>query len=96
MHRISTHNLNFGKHATQTSIYLYHSIVPVAGYAVDGNTDGYFLNQSTTHTKLEYKPWWQVDLGSQKKINKIIIGLYSDLRNSHQCCHPLHSQQQER
>jgi hypothetical protein len=39
----------------------------------DGNTDGYFLNQSTTHTKLEYKPWWQVDLGSQKKINKIII-----------------------
>jgi hypothetical protein len=43
------------KGATQTSIYLYHSIVPVAGYAVDGNTDGYFLNQSTTHTKLEYK-----------------------------------------
>ncbi len=66
-------NLALGKHATQTSIYLYHSIVPVAGYAVDGNTDGYFLNQSTTHTKLEYKPWWQVDLGSQKKINKIII-----------------------
>jgi hypothetical protein len=30
-------NLALGKHATQTSIYLYHSIVPVAGYAVDGN-----------------------------------------------------------
>ncbi|VVM22149.1 hypothetical protein BSPWISOXPB_1217 [uncultured Gammaproteobacteria bacterium] len=23
----------------------------VAGYAVDGNTDGEFLNSSTTHTK---------------------------------------------
>jgi hypothetical protein len=29
---------------------LYHSINPVAGYAVNGNTDGYFLNKSTTHT----------------------------------------------
>ncbi|VVH51520.1 hypothetical protein BPUTSESOX_938, partial [uncultured Gammaproteobacteria bacterium] len=38
-------NLAFGKHATQSSIYLYHSIIPVAGYAVDGNTDGYFLNK---------------------------------------------------
>ncbi|SSC10332.1 discoidin domain-containing protein [thiotrophic endosymbiont of Bathymodiolus puteoserpentis (Logatchev)] len=66
-------NLAFGKHATQSSIYLYHSIIPVAGYAVDGNTDGYFLNKSTTHTKYEYGAWWQVDLGSQKKINKIII-----------------------
>jgi hypothetical protein len=36
-------NLAFGKHATQSSIYLYHDIIPVAGYAVDGNTDGYFL-----------------------------------------------------
>jgi hypothetical protein len=43
-------NLAFGKHATQSSIYLYHDIIPVAGYAVDGNTDGYFLNKSTTHT----------------------------------------------
>jgi hypothetical protein len=37
-------NLALGKPATQSSIYLYHSIIPVAGYAVDGNTDGYFLN----------------------------------------------------
>jgi hypothetical protein len=39
-----TTNLALGKPATQSSTYLYHSIVPVAGYAVDGNTDGYFLN----------------------------------------------------
>jgi hypothetical protein len=48
----------------------YHSILPVAGYAVDGNTDGYFLNKSTTHTKYEQGAWWQVDLGEEPKLNK--------------------------
>jgi hypothetical protein len=43
-------NLAFGKHATQSSTYT-RSILTVAGYAVDGNTDGKFLNKSTTHTK---------------------------------------------
>jgi hypothetical protein len=66
-------NLAFGKHATQSSTYLYHSIIPVSGYAVDGNTDGYFLNKSTTHTNYEQGAWWQVDLGSKKNINQIII-----------------------
>jgi hypothetical protein len=46
-----TINLALGKPATQSSTFLYHSINPVAGYAVDGNTDGYFLNKSTTHTE---------------------------------------------
>ncbi|CAC9491816.1 hypothetical protein [uncultured Gammaproteobacteria bacterium] len=67
------YNLALGKPATQSSTYLYYSIDPVAGYAVDGNTDGYFLNKSTTHTKLERSAWWQVDLGSKKNINQIII-----------------------
>jgi hypothetical protein len=31
--------------------FIRNSINPVAGYAVDGNTDGYFLNKSTTHTE---------------------------------------------
>jgi hypothetical protein len=34
-------------------LLLYHSINPVAGYAVDGNTDGYFLNKSTTVKQLD-------------------------------------------
>jgi hypothetical protein len=34
---------------------------------VDGNTDGYFLNKSTTYTKYEQGAWWQVDLGGAKK-----------------------------
>jgi hypothetical protein len=46
------------------------SIVPVAGYAVDGNTDGHFLNKSTTYTEYEHGAWWQVDLGSKKNINQ--------------------------
>jgi hypothetical protein len=40
---------------------------------VDGNTDGEFLNSSTTHTKDERGAWWQVDLGSKKNIKQIII-----------------------
>ncbi|VVM24677.1 hypothetical protein BSPWISOXPB_6546 [uncultured Gammaproteobacteria bacterium] len=40
---------------------------------MDGNTDGYFLNKSTTHTKYEQGAWWQVDLGGQKNIKQIII-----------------------
>jgi hypothetical protein len=37
-----------------------HRIHAVAGYAVDGNTDGEFLNSSTTSTKDEQGAWWQV------------------------------------
>ncbi|CAC9435490.1 hypothetical protein [uncultured Gammaproteobacteria bacterium] len=65
-------NLAFGKHATQSSTYPY-SILTVADYAVDGNTDGRFLNSSTTHTQYEQGAWWQVDLGGQKNIKQIII-----------------------
>ncbi|CAC9514256.1 hypothetical protein [uncultured Gammaproteobacteria bacterium] len=72
-------NLAFGKHATQSSTYPY-SVLTVAGYAVDGNTDGEFLHRSTTHTKYEQGAWWQVDLGSQKNINTIII------HNRTDCC----------
>ncbi len=67
------YNLALGKPATQSNTYRYYSIYPVAGYAVDGNTDGYFLNKSTTHTKSKQSAWWQVDLGSEKNINQIII-----------------------
>jgi hypothetical protein len=34
---VGTTNLALGKHATQSSTYRYSD--PVAGYAVDGNTD---------------------------------------------------------
>jgi hypothetical protein len=42
------YNLAFGKPAMQSSTYTY-SIPVVAGYAVDGNTDGKFLDQQLKH-----------------------------------------------
>jgi hypothetical protein len=50
------------------STYRYSD--PVAGYAVDGNTDGKFLNKSTSTTEYEKGAWWQVDLGSKKNIKQ--------------------------
>jgi hypothetical protein len=49
--------LRAAKPATQSSTYTY-SIPVVAGYAVDGNTDGKFLDGSTTHTNDEQGAWW--------------------------------------
>ncbi|MGE5191667.1 MAG: DUF1549 domain-containing protein, partial [Deltaproteobacteria bacterium] len=42
--------------------------------AIDGNTDGdYFAANSTTHTKQEDNPWWEVDLGNDKPIERIVL-----------------------
>jgi hypothetical protein len=45
---------------------------------VDGNTDGHFLNKSTTYTEYEHGAWWQVDLGSKKNINCTAISTVVD------------------
>lgn len=50
-----------------------------AQLAIDGNTDGHFFNaKSTTHTKTEKDPWWEVDLGAEHKIEKVSIWNRSD------------------
>jgi len=42
--------------------------------ANDGNTDGHFYDaMSTTHTKQSDDPWWEVDLGKQQRLDKIIV-----------------------
>jgi hypothetical protein len=42
--------------------------------AIDGNTNGhYFEANSTTHTRVEANPWWEVDLGSDKRIERISL-----------------------
>jgi RHS repeat-associated protein len=51
-----------------------------ASRAVDGNTDGNWVNNSVTHTYLENQPWWQVDLGSMQSIQSI------DIWNRTDCC----------
>ncbi len=42
-----------------------------ASRAVDNNTDGNFFHNSVTHTALQYQPWWQVDLGSDRAIGGV-------------------------
>ena len=42
--------------------------------AIDGNTNGdYNTAKSTTHTKIENNPWWEVQLTQLSPIDKIVI-----------------------
>lgn len=41
--------------------------------AIDGNTDGNYAANSTTHTGGGKDPWWEVDLQSEQPIDKIAI-----------------------
>lgn len=46
----------------------------VAERAVDGNTNGhYFESQSVSHTANHRAPWWEVDLGKDMPIERIVI-----------------------
>lgn len=42
-------------------------------YAIDGNTDGIFTNKSVTHTAIVDEPWWEVDLGAVKAVERLVI-----------------------
>ncbi|HUG90761.1 MAG TPA: DUF1553 domain-containing protein [Planctomycetaceae bacterium] len=42
--------------------------------AIDGNTDGRYAEaNSTTHTRNESDPWWEVDLGGARPIDRIVV-----------------------
>ena len=64
---IATH----GK-ASHSSTY-NHVSNPVASRAIDGNTNGDFGVESTTHTNNETDPWWELDLGIEKGLDEIVI-----------------------
>jgi hypothetical protein len=68
-----------GKPATQSSTLAGYTGAAAAS-AVDGATDGNFLNNSVTATNFENSPWWQVDLGATGAIGAITIWNRSD------CC----------
>jgi hypothetical protein len=51
-----------------------------ASRAVDGNTDGFWDSASTTHTDLQWHPWWQVDLGATYNVSTV------DVYNRLDCC----------
>jgi hypothetical protein len=45
-----------------------------AHLAIDGNTDGdYFKAKSTTHTRSEDDPWWEVDLGGEFPVDNVVV-----------------------
>jgi formylglycine-generating enzyme required for sulfatase activity len=45
-----------------------------AARAVDGNTDSDWVKNSTTHTDENIEnPWWEVDLGAVKSIDKVVL-----------------------
>ena len=67
-------NLALNKTASQSS-----SMVPAAR-AVDGNTDGNWVNNSVTHTDQNPNEWWQVDLGGSAIIGSVVIWNRTD------CC----------
>jgi len=74
-------NLALGKPARQSSVLEPGD----AKFAVDGNTDPIFAMDawqfnSVTHTKKEKElnPWWEVDLGEERVIRRIVIYKRSD------------------
>ncbi len=69
-------NVALGKVATQSSTGWEGN----ANRAIDGNTDGNYGANSTTHTTIDVNPWWQVDLGAATPISSITLWNRTD------CC----------
>lgn len=62
-------NLASGGKATQSST----DFSGPPELAIDGNTDGQYENKSVTHTSISDDPWWEIDLGSQQPIEKLVL-----------------------
>lgn len=50
--------------------------------AVDGNKNGTYNNSSVTHTKEEANPWWELDLGGDVDIRKVVVHNRTDDNNA--------------
>jgi len=44
-----------------------------AGRAIDGKTDGNYGSRSVSHTAVADNPWWEVDLGAEQELEKIVV-----------------------
>lgn len=62
-------NLARGKLANQSSQFGLTGALA----AVDGNTNGNYLNGSVTHTLLDKNAWWDVDLGASSTVASLAI-----------------------
>ncbi len=70
-------NIALRKQARQSSISYAPRLVPED--AVDGNTLGNDETNSYAHTDLETDPWWEVDLGSEQAIDRMVVWNRSDV-----------------
>lgn len=41
--------------------------------AIDGNTSGAYEEKSVTHTRAEDNPWWELDLGSLRAVERVVV-----------------------
>ncbi len=48
--------------------------------AIDGNTLGVYTDGSVTHTETEHSPWWEVDLGDEFLLDRVVVWNRTD------CC----------
>ena len=63
-------NVALGGKASQSSI----DFEGPPKLAIDGNTNGHFTEaKSTTHTRSENDPWWEVDLGSERAVDSVVL-----------------------
>ncbi len=44
-----------------------------ARLAIDGNTDGLFQHGSVTHTNPQPIPWWELDMGGERPVDRVRI-----------------------
>ncbi|XP_033114149.1 uncharacterized protein LOC117114582 [Anneissia japonica] len=65
--------LSLGKPTGQSSTTTWSSIVGSSDKAVDGNLSPNFFEGSCTHTDLETRPYWYVDLGRDYDIEYVDI-----------------------
>ena len=72
-------NVALGMLATESSTLAGYPSA-AASSAVDGITDGRFLDKSVTTTNPDVNAWWQVDLGAWATINSVVIWNRTD------CC----------
>ena len=49
------------------------SLGAIADRAIDGKTDGSWGGDSVSHTNYQADPWWEVDLGAEQPITRIVI-----------------------
>ena len=55
-----------------------------AQLAIDGNTDGHYTNaKSTTHTSVSKDPWWELDLGEVRPLDRLVVWNRTDNNLQH-------------